>query len=454
MNVAMDANVIAANSKFWACPWEGGGGPVYVSAHDGFGKCEPQSVPLLNGHKAPVSSLGWSNNDLLATGSEDQHVLLWKLDDQGLTASQTVSDAIADLEGHSYAIRSVEWHPLAPILATAAGSGSTEMKIWDVDAQQAITSSSLEAEGVSNMSFNWDGCLMAFASRSAPAKILDPRTGEVVSETPVEPSTRGQRVIWLTNFGANSTLLTVDNAGGARGRRICLWDLKNLSQPLIQTKVDSANGCLFPLYDEGTGTILLSGRGDNTIRVFELGAGCTTISHCSDVSIAGEPMSGIALLPKKCCNVANVETHKILRLSPTTVQPVTFVLPRSEQLKMYFQDDIFPPTRSESYVQTASEWTSGEAAEPARETLRPGVMPLLSEKPPEPKRTSNSELMKAQLDTAKSEDEQRESVMARMQALAVQRSQYHPNTSMGAKTGVDATPIYDSDDGGWSDDDD
>ena len=70
MNVAMDANVIAANSKFWACPWEGGGGPVYVSAHDGFGKCEPQSVPLLNGHKAPVSSLGWSNNDLLATGSE------------------------------------------------------------------------------------------------------------------------------------------------------------------------------------------------------------------------------------------------------------------------------------------------------------------------------------------------------------------------------------------------
>jgi hypothetical protein len=33
-------------------------------------------------------------------------------------------------------------------------------------------------------------------------------------------------------------------------------------------------------------------------------------------------------------------------------------------------------------------------------------------------------------------------------------NRYHPNNSMGAKKGVDATPIYDSEsDGGWSDED-
>jgi hypothetical protein len=35
--------------------------------------------------------------------------------------------------------------------------------------------------------------------------------------------------------------------------------------------VDAATGQLFPIYDEGTNVVLLSGRGDTTIRIFELG---------------------------------------------------------------------------------------------------------------------------------------------------------------------------------------
>ena len=38
-------------------------------------------------------------------------------------------------------------------------------------------------------------------------------------------------------------------------------------------------------YDEGTGTVLLSGRGDTTIRIFELGPSCDKLNHCSDVLV-------------------------------------------------------------------------------------------------------------------------------------------------------------------------
>ena len=78
-------------------------------------------------------------------------------------------------------------------------------------------------------------------------------------------------------------------------------------------KVDSATGQLFPLYDEGTNVVLLSGRGDNTIHVYELGAGCSQITPCSDMMVAGEPMCAIAALPKQSVDVMAVETSKILR---------------------------------------------------------------------------------------------------------------------------------------------
>jgi hypothetical protein len=40
---------------------------------------------------------------------------------------------------------------------------------------------------------------------------------------------------------------------------------------IYRKKVDAATGQLFPIYDEGTNVVLLSGRGDTTIRIFELG---------------------------------------------------------------------------------------------------------------------------------------------------------------------------------------
>lgn len=453
VNAAMEASPIAASKDFWAVPWQGGGGPVYVSSHSAYGKAEATGAKVVNGHKAAVLSLSFSTGDgLLATGSDDQHVCLWRIPEGGLTSSLSVEDAAADLAGHAYGVRALEWHPTAPILASA--SSAAECFLWDVEAQQSCARLSVDAEGISSMSFNYDGSLLALANRGVAARIVDPRSGSAVAASPLEASTRGQRVVWCTNFGGSSSLLSVDIAGGGRGRRIALWDPRKLAEPTVRRQVDTATGALFPVYDEGTGTVLCSGRGDSTIRVYELGPTCSALTHCSDTSISGEPLSGIVKLPTQSCDVAKVETMRVLRLGQTTVHPISFVLPRSEQLREYFQDDIFPPARALSYVQSASDWLGGQDAPPTTISMRPEGMPLLSEKPPEPKRTSNSTVVKAKMDHEKAEDEQRESVMERMQAMAVQRSQYHPNGSMGAKAGVDCTPVYDSDDGGWSDEDD
>jgi hypothetical protein len=61
----------------------------------------------------------------------------------------------------------------------------------------------------------------------------------------------------------------------------------------------------------------------------------------SEFTTRDQPFSGFCVLPKQLCDVKNVETTKILKLSQDTVTPISFTVPRSEQLKEFFQDDIF-----------------------------------------------------------------------------------------------------------------
>lgn len=333
-----------------------------------------------------------------------------------------------------------------------------------------------ESAGICNLSFNYQGSLLAVATKKSSAKIYDPRApagANVVAEVGSGGSsggsgssggmdvTRGQRVVWCTNFGgAGECLLTVGSASGGRGRRLCMWDPRNLGAgPTLFKKIDAGSGQLFPLYDEGSGTLLLSGRGDTTARVFELGPSCDKLSHCGDVTLPGAPpLCGWAKLPTSCGDVANVEVARVLRLTNTSVDPISFILPRSDTLKQYFQDDVFPPARSRvgPYPQSVVEWAEeGKNANPARVSLAPEGMPLLSNKPPEVKRVSNAQVLQAKVNAEAAEKDQTDAMMARLQGLAKQRASYHPNNSMGARKGVDAAPIHDSDDSdaGWSDDD-
>jgi coronin-1B/1C/6 len=71
-SASLHGPLIAASTKFFATPWKGGGGPVFVSRLDKLGKVEP-NPHLLLGHKAPVLDLAFYPFDdtVLATGGDD-----------------------------------------------------------------------------------------------------------------------------------------------------------------------------------------------------------------------------------------------------------------------------------------------------------------------------------------------------------------------------------------------
>ena len=51
----------------------------------------------------------------------------------------------------------------------------------------------------------------------------------------------------------------------------------------------------------------------------------------------------MTFLPKNVCSVRDVEFAKAYRLTDTSIEPISFTVPRVKT--NFFQDDLFPDTR-------------------------------------------------------------------------------------------------------------
>lgn len=68
-------------------------------------------------------------------------------------------------------------------------------------------------------------------------------------------------------------------------------------------------------------------RGGMGVKYYELSEGGQSDSalpelhFCHEHKAAGEPLSGVALLPPQCLNIEGVEVARLLRLTPSSVEP-------------------------------------------------------------------------------------------------------------------------------------
>ena len=452
---SMDSPLIACSDIFWAVPYIGGGGPVYVSKLDAFGKVEP-TCPVVNGHKQSVLDIAFSpfHSHIMATASDDSTVKIWQLDDTaGVTKDMSDDDAIANLTSHRHAVRTCNFHPTVEGLLFTSSLDLT-VRSHDINSGKEVGSLKMElVEGgqVSNLSFNYDGSLVAAACKDKSIRIADPRANSLVLNIPSSSSTllgRNLRAEWCS-FGKGMGSLCTVSTGSTGMRQLCLWDARSMTKPTCTMSIDNGAGQLFPLYDEGVGMIYLAGKGDTIIRGYEMTfleamSGATAVKAC-DFQTSKEPLAGVCLLPKRLMDVKNIEVARILKLTTDTVYPVSLKVPRADILMGYFQDDIFVPTRSKTPSASVSDWTaSGEInLEPELDSLQPEGMPTMSAKPEGPVRASKVVEFRQSIKKSEEESKVKDDTFSRLQNLAIQRSKYHPNASGGGHGfKCDATPEH------------
>lgn len=99
-------------------------------------------------------------------------------------------DPVQNLSGHKRKVGNVRWHPTANnVLATS--STDYTVKVWDVEKGAAKCHVDGHADIIQSIDWNYEGSLIATACKDKKIRIIDPRTGQVVSvrSHPSNPST-------------------------------------------------------------------------------------------------------------------------------------------------------------------------------------------------------------------------------------------------------------------------
>ena len=435
---------VACSAAYWAIPYaSGGGGPVLVSKIDAVGKMEPTEAPhrCVVGHKAAVHRCAFSPFDdgLLCTASDDSYVKVFQV--AGALEHRYCDVEATTVGAHAGGARELAWHPSAEGLLLSAGA--SECCLWDVASQKKIAGANVDA-AVHAVEWSYDGATYLASCRDRTLRLFDARTGAEGWRCEPHGGSRAFTALW---GGPGHAVLSAGSAQRG-GREVCLLDARKASAgPVFRKLVDTQTGELMPVYDEDSSVLWVWGRGDTSAKHYEVDAAAATAADAFDAgqdwrtaSGAG-PHCGVCALPKSACDVMALEVIKFLRLTTTTVETVGFSVPRTAELKAYFNDDLFRETRARMSSMDAESWAGGEDAPPVLASRRPSSNPpLLSERVVE-RKVLNTELVNDRLSTEKQEREHDDAAMDNLSRLATQYEKFNVNRSMGAKPGVDAQVV-------------
>jgi WD40 repeat protein len=166
-----------------------------------------RSMGSMLGHDGQITSLDWSNWDILASCSEDKTVKLWDMV-EGETGER---ELIHSFEDHTDAVHQVVWSRDGKMLASA--SADRTVRIWNPQTLQPITVLKGHKSAVTSVSFSFDNRLLASKSHDGTVRLWRCDTWETVAALK-EPSSGSipQRIAFSPNGPHLATLDEEDTA--------------------------------------------------------------------------------------------------------------------------------------------------------------------------------------------------------------------------------------------------
>jgi len=305
------------------------------------------------------------NDDVLATASEDTKINIWNLSG-GFDGHKTECDQV--LSGHTKKVGAIKWHPVADnVLASAATD--YVVKVWDVETGKAVLKVDGHTAIIQSVDWNYDGSQLCTNAKDKLVRILDPRGQTIVGSAESHVGVKGGRALWL---GKNNLILSVGFGSGA-SREYKVFDPRKLDAAVIVTNLDSAAGIIMPFYDEDADLLFLAGKGDGSIKFYEILANeepKNIVNHLGQFS-SNNPTNAACSLPRRSCDVSQTEIIRLYKVSKGTIVPLKFQVPRKSEL---FADDIYPPARGDEPAITKAAWFAGENSTPKLVSLDGGFV--------------------------------------------------------------------------------
>jgi hypothetical protein len=307
------------------------------------------------------------NDSIFGTVSEDCYGMIWNIPEGGL--KETCEEPSQVLRGHKRKIGVIKFHPTAEnVVATAAQD--YDVKVWDIRTGDAKFTVTGHGGIIQALDWNYDGSRIYTYCKDKKFRIVDPRNGAIVSEVESHQGVKGARVIAM---GKHDPIITVGFGKGAT-REYAIWDPRNMAQPLLDNQaIDNSAGVICPFYDEDSDVLFMAGKGDGNVRYYEVLPEEEPKKMVVYLSQYSSNQSGAAYgaAPKRACDVNGNEIMRIYKVTGTQMFPLQFTVPRKSEL---FQDDIFPPCRSDEAPLQADDWYAGKDAKPLTKSLEGGFV--------------------------------------------------------------------------------
>ncbi|XP_015246707.1 PREDICTED: coronin-7-like isoform X2 [Cyprinodon variegatus] len=365
------------NSQRVAVPLAISGGQIAVFERSGPGRQPDSALPTIQ-NSVNVADLSWDPFDThrLAVAGDDAKIRLWQVPKGGLKDTLTEPELV--LQGHTEKIYSIKFHPLASGVLVSSSYDLT-VRLWNLESGEQVKVLTGHQDQVFGIAWSPDGKLLATVCKDAKVRIYDPRKStSPVQEGPGPEGHRGARVVWVLD----GKYLLVSGFDSRSERELYLFSADSLSSgPVASTALNVSPSTLIPFYDPDTSVVILTGKGDTRVYIYEVVPEDPYFIECSSFN-SPEPHKGLAFLPKTECNVRDVEIAVGMMLTKTTVEPVVFRVPRVK--KEFFQDDVFPDTAVWwEPALTAAAWLSGSNGQHKKLSLKPKDMTPVSEAPKE-----------------------------------------------------------------------
>ncbi|XP_035168544.1 coronin-6 isoform X1 [Oxyura jamaicensis] len=366
--VTWDSSFCAVNPKFLAIIVESGGGGAFIVLPLAKTGRVDKNHPLVTGHTAPVLDIDWCphNDNVIASASEDTTVMVWQIPDY--VPVRSITEPVVTLEGHSKRVGIISWHPTARNVLLSAGCDNLVI-LWNVGTGEMLLAlEDMHTDLIYNVGWNRNGSLLVTTCKDKKVRVIDPRKQQVVAERfapheglrPVRAIFTREGHIFTTGFTRMSQ------------RELGLWDPNNFEEPIALQEMDTSNGVLLPFYDADSSIVYLCGKGDSSIRYFEITDEAPYVHYLNTYS-SKEPQRGMGFMPKRGLDVSKCEIARFFKLHERKCEPIVMTVPRKSDL---FQDDLYPDTPGPEPALEADEWLSGKDAEPILISLRDGYVPV------------------------------------------------------------------------------
>lgn len=354
---------IKANEKYFSVAIQGGGGPFTVVPLDQPGAI-PLNQPYFNGHTGAVLDFEFNpfHSQIISTSSDDTTVKVWGIPEEGL--KENINEPLMTLQGHHKKVVLLKHHPTASN-ALLSASSDLSVKLWDIESGGELHSFEECGDLIQDIAWDTNGNQFAVSSKDKCIRFVDARSNCVAAKKDMAHD--GAKSVKITYLGNEGKFLSVGFDRQSK-RQIKLWDPRNPSQMITKLDVDQSAGVLMPFYDEDTSILYLVGKGDGNIRWYELVNEAPHIFHLGEYR-SSTSTKGACIVPKRGLNIMKNETARIMKMtSQNTVEPLSVTVPRKGD---FFQEDLFPDTRSGQPSHTVSEWLEGSDKAPLKMSLNP-----------------------------------------------------------------------------------